>query len=61
MTDKKTLVKSVVSKKDFSFRKGKCSLNFILRTDNTSELRDFRSCLKEAMNDIDEILKTMKN
>ena len=57
----KNLVKSAILEKKFSYTKGSCNLNFILRLDNSSELRDFLSCLQEAMRDIDEILEGMKN
>ena len=55
------LIKSVISKKDFSYQKGECSLGFTLKVDNSSELRDFRFCLEQAIKDIDEILEGMKN
>lgn len=58
---KKFLVKNIISKKEFSFSKGNCTLSFTLRVDNSSELKDFKSCLEEAIKDIEEILKGMKN
>lgn len=57
----KILTKTLVSKKDFTYKKGDCSLSFTLQIDNSSELRDFRDCLVQATEDIDEILEEMKN
>lgn len=53
--------KTITTKKDFSYKNGECSLTFSLSIDNTSELKTFRSCLQEAMKDIDEILEGMNN
>lgn len=57
----KNLTKSLISKQDFSYSKGVVSLNFTLRTDNSSELKSFKSCLEEAIIDINNLLKGMKN
>lgn len=57
----KTLIKSLISRKEFTYSKKGVSLNFNLRTDNSSELKAFKDCLLEALKDIDEILKGMKN
>mgnify|MGYP001582944172 CR=1 FL=1 len=58
---KNILIKTITEKKEFSYKNGPCSLAFTLRVDNTSELRDFRSCLEAAMSDIDDLLKGRKN
>ena len=55
------LVKTIIARKDFSYEQKGVSLKFNLRVDNSSELKNFRSCLEEAMKDIDEIVKGMKN
>jgi soluble cytochrome b562 len=60
-TKKSILQKAFIERKEFSYRKDSAQLNFTLRTDNSSELRDFRECLAEAIKDIDEIIKEMKN
>ena len=52
---KNILVKTITEKKEFSYKNGICNLSFTLRVDNTSELKDFRSCLEAAMSDIDEL------
>jgi len=44
--------------KNFSYSKGKCNLNFILRTDIKSELRDFLELLKVAVAEVEEELKS---
>jgi hypothetical protein len=43
--------------KEFSYAKGKCTLNFILRIDIKSELRDFLELLKVAQKEVEEELK----
>ncbi len=58
---KDTLIKSLISRKTFSYIKGGIKLEFTLRIDNSSELRIFKFLLSEADKDIDEILKGMKN
>ncbi len=58
---KDSLVKSITARKDFSYTKKGCNLKFNLRVDNSSELRPFKICLEEAIKDIDEILKEMRN
>lgn len=58
---KNIIVKTITEKKEFSYKNGVCNLSFTLRVDNSSELKGFRSCLEEAMKNIDEILKGMKN
>ncbi len=62
MANKKDiLTKSIIGRKDFSYSKKGCNLRFNLRIDNSSELRPFKSCMEEAIKDIDEILEGMKN
>lgn len=58
---KKILQKSLVTKQDFSYSKEGTNLAFTLRTDNSSELRNFKSLLEEGIKDIDIILERMKN
>ena len=53
--------KSIITRKEFSYSKKGVNLNFTLRVDNSSELKPFKSLLEEAVKDIDEILKGMKN
>ena len=55
------ITKSLIARKEFSYSKKGTTLNFTLRVDNSSELKSFKSCLEEAIKDIDEILKGMKN
>lgn len=60
--DKKdSLTKSLISRKEFRYSKKGINLNFTLRTDNSSELKPFKDCLREAISDIDELLKGMEN
>ena len=46
--------------KNFSYSKGKCNLNFTLRTDIKSELHDFLELLKTAVAEVEEDLKLIK-
>jgi len=55
------VIKSITGRKDFSYSKKGVDLKFSLRTDNTSELKPFKSCLEAAVKDIEEILEGMKN
>ena len=57
----KNLVKSIVSRKEFSYSKKGVELKFNLRTDNSSELKPFKECMEEAIKDIDNIVKGMAN
>ena len=57
----KSLVKSIVSRKEFSYSKKGVELKFNLRTDNSSELKPFKECMEEAIKDIDNIVKGMAN
>jgi hypothetical protein len=43
--------------KNFSYSKGKCNLNFTLRTDIKSELKDFLELLKTAVAEVTDELK----
>lgn len=58
---KSVLSKTVIERKEFAYQKDTASLKFTLRVDNSSEIRDFRECMIEAVKDLDEILKGMKN
>ena len=58
---KDSITKIIVDRKDFSYAQKGASLKFNLRVDNSSELRPFKSCLEEAIKDIDKILEGMKN
>ena len=42
--------------KTFSFQKGDVSLNFTLRTDIKTQLKDFLECLKVAQKEVQEEL-----
>lgn len=55
------IIKKIISRKEFSYKNGETNLSFILQIDNSSELKSFKKCLEEAIRDIDEILKGMKN
>ena len=57
MFNKKTLVSSNTTSKNFSFSKGVCSLNFSLRTDIKTELKDFLELLKVAQNEVEKEIK----
>ncbi len=61
MAEKNVLTKIITNNKDFSYSKKDVNLKFSLRVDNSSQLRPFRECLEEAIKDIDEILKGIKN
>jgi hypothetical protein len=55
------ITKSLIERKEFSYAKKNTTLNFNLRVDNSSELKSFKDCLIEALQDIEVILKGMKN
>ena len=57
----KPLSKNIIERKEFNYKKNNTSLNFNLRVDNSSELKDFKLCLEEALKDVGLILKTIKN
>lgn len=47
--------------KQFSYVKGKVSLNFTLRTDIKNELKDFLECLKVAQKEVEKELENGNN
>lgn len=51
--------KQVVTKKEFAYSFGECSLNFTLTVEE-KQLSDFKKCLSEAITDIDEALNNLK-
>ena len=53
------IVKNNIDRKEFNYSKGACNLNFTLRTDVKTELKDFRECLLEGVKDIDECLSKL--
>ena len=53
-TNKDIVVKSQVTKKEFSFSKNDCNLNFTLRTDIKQQMKDFRDLLVEATEVLDK-------
>ena len=61
MAEKPTMEKSSVTKRDFDYRLNGVTLAFTLRIDNSSELRSFKTCMEQAIVDLDEIIKTLKN
>ncbi len=56
MSNKKTIIKDHTENKSFNFSKGNVSLNFTLRTDNKSQLQDFKELLEQAIIDVDREL-----
>lgn len=48
----KVLIKTLSTKRDFSYSKGGCNLNFTLNIDNSTELNDFADCLEAALYDV---------
>jgi hypothetical protein len=58
---KDSVVKTIIDRKDFSYAHKGVSLKFALPVDDSSSLRPFKSCLEEAIKDIEEILGGMKN
>lgn len=61
MATKSILVKSLIPRQEFSYTKDEVTLKFNLRVDNSSELKVFKSCLEEAIKDIDNVMKGMKS
>lgn len=55
------LQKSTELKKSFHYGKGTVNLDFTLSMENSKQLREFLSCLSAAKEDIENILKEMKN
>lgn len=54
---KNTIKKDTTDTRAFSYSKNKVNLNFSLRTDIKSELKDFRELLLQAIEDINKELK----
>lgn len=54
---KNTIKKDTTDTRAFSYSKNKVNLNFSLRTDIKSELKDFRDILLQAVEDINKELK----
>jgi len=52
-----SLQKTQITKRDFSYKKGNCSLNFTLNIEEKNELKDFIECLTEAEKDINKLLE----
>ena len=61
MAKKEPMVKENIIRKEYSYTKNGVNLKFTLRIDNSSELRPFKECLEEAILDLDNELKGMKN
>lgn len=53
---KKPLTINNTEQKNFSYSKGNCNLNFVLRTDIKQELKDFLELLKVAAKEVEEEL-----
>ena len=51
---KKTIITNNTTSKNFSYSKGKCQLNFSLRTDVKTELKDFLELLKVAQIEVEK-------
>lgn len=58
---KELMTKSSRIDKNFKYQKNEVTLDFTLRIDNSSQLRDFKECLEAAIVDIDELVSGMKN
>lgn len=58
---KDLIVKQLTKRQEFNYSKKGVQLNFTLRIDNSSELRPFKECMEEAVKDLDEIIKSLKN
>lgn len=54
---KNTIKKDTTDTRAFSYSKNKVQLNFSLRTDIKSEMKDFRELLLQAVEDINKELK----
>ena len=54
---KNTIKKETTDTRAFTYSKNKVQLNFSLRTDIKSELKDFRELLLQAVEDINKELK----
>lgn len=58
---KDLITKNIINRKEFNYSKKGVNLSFTLRIDNSSELRPFKECMEEAVKDLDEIIKSLKN
>ena len=54
---KNTIKKETTDTRAFTYSKNKVQLNFSLRTDIKSEMKDFRELLLQAVEDINKELK----
>ena len=54
---KKILKTNNTTSKNFSYSKGKCQLNFSLRTDVKTELKDFLELLKVSQTEVEKEIK----
>ena len=54
---KNTIKKETTDTRAFTYSKNKVQLNFSLRTDIKSELKDFRDILEQALEDVNKELK----
>lgn len=61
MSKKEITTKEITTSKQFSYSKKDISLDFNLKVDNSSELRDFRDILTQALKDVNEEIDKMKN
>lgn len=57
MFNKKTLIIKNTTSKNFSYSKGSRNLNFSLRTDTKTELKDFLELLKVAQEEVEKEIK----
>ena len=53
---KNTIKKDTTDTRAFTYSKNKVNLNFSLRTDIKSELKDFRDILEQALEDVNKEL-----
>lgn len=51
---KTTVQNNSTTSKNFSYTKGEVSLNFNLRTDTKTQLKDFKELLKVALEEVNE-------
>ena len=61
MAKKNIVKKEIISRNNFSYEKNGAKLDFSLRIDRSDELRNFKDCMLQAVEDIDVILKGLKN
>lgn len=53
--------KEIINRKEFFYSKEGVKLNFTLNVNNSLEIKPFKECLEEAIRDLSEIIKDMKN